>query len=188
MSGQCRFGAITNSITCPPPRSSLSPPFTACCLKSLQHDTDANTDAVVEFDRGLCSMLDMHTYAYMHFDFLAMHICRCKQTWANQANRIKSLPRLDTITQHTRVPRVTSLLYHHAVNTGHAASSCPPVCETSQEVEGHLAGHHRGLRVQVQHSWHKVAVVGLGVRNLLAQCRAERQGVCALYTLYTKHA
>jgi hypothetical protein len=36
VSGQCRLGAITNSITWPPPRSSLSPPFTTCCLNSLQ--------------------------------------------------------------------------------------------------------------------------------------------------------
>lgn len=35
VSGQCRLGAITNSITWPPPRSNLSPPFTARCLNSL---------------------------------------------------------------------------------------------------------------------------------------------------------
>lgn len=29
VSGQCRFGASTNSSSCPPPRSSVSPPLTA---------------------------------------------------------------------------------------------------------------------------------------------------------------
>lgn len=34
---QCRLGAMTNSITCPLPRSILSPPLTCWLVKGLWH-------------------------------------------------------------------------------------------------------------------------------------------------------